>query len=98
MAAKIILAELAQKVEKLQRRLKKDEREGLIDGKERVKREPSEYNRFIGEEIKKMKKGNNKEKFAEAVRRWKEKQEGKDKRKERKRDEEEEKKSQTLVD
>ena len=35
-----------------------------------LKREPSAYNMFISEELKKIKKGTQQEKFREAVKRW----------------------------
>ena len=77
-STKVQIAELAEKVEKLEKRLKKDEKLGVIDGKEdRVKREPSEYNRFIAEHVNEMKGSTSQQRFAEAVKMWKEKKDGK---------------------
>ena len=75
---KVQIAELAEKVEKLDKRLKKDEKLGVTDGKEgRVKREPSEYNRFIAEHVNEMKGSTSQQRFAETVKLWKEKKDGK---------------------
>ena len=58
--------------------MKKDEKLGVIDGKQdKVKREPSEYNRFIEEHVNNMKGSTSQQRFAEAVKMWKEKKDGK---------------------
>ena len=77
-STKVQIAELAEKVEKLEKRLKKDEKLGVIYGKQdKVKREPSEYNRFIAEHVNEMKGSTSQQRFAEAVKLWKEKKDGK---------------------
>jgi hypothetical protein len=72
MTNRIVLSEIEARLHKLEKRVKKDEKSGLVDGKEKVKREPSEYNLFISEEMKKMHKSklSQQEKFAECVRKW----------------------------
>ena len=71
MSIKVEVAELWNKVEKLEKRLKKDEKMGVIDGKEeRPKREPSKYNRFIAEHVNEMKGKTSQERFAQCVDLW----------------------------
>jgi len=85
-STKVQIAELAEKVEKLEKRLKKDEKLGVIVGKKDiVKREPSEYNRFIAEHVNEMKGSTSQQRFAEAVKLWKEKKDGKKRKNHKKR-------------
>ena len=57
MTNRIVLSEIENRLHRLDKRVKKDEKSGLLDGKEKVKRHPSEYNLFIAEELKKIKRG-----------------------------------------
>ena len=41
MTNRIVLSEIEARLHKLEKRVKKDEKSGLVDGKEKVKREPS---------------------------------------------------------
>jgi predicted Holliday junction resolvase-like endonuclease len=50
-SVKFEVAELRHEVEKLKKRVKRDEKDGLLDGKERTKRAPSKYNEFIDKHI-----------------------------------------------
>ena len=77
-STKVQIAELAEKIENIEKRLKKDEKLGVIYGNQnRVKREPSEYNRFIAEQVNEMKGSTSQQRFAKAVKLWKEKKDGK---------------------
>jgi hypothetical protein len=73
-SVKFQVEELAQKLKKLEHKVKK------IGAEERPKREPSQYNLYVAEEIKKIKKGTPQEKFREAVQHYHEHMEGKGKR------------------
>jgi hypothetical protein len=70
MSVKVQVAELAEKVQKLERRLKKDEKRGVIDGEERTKREPSSYNTFISTHIGEMTGKDPQTRFRQVVELW----------------------------
>ena len=93
MSVKVQVAELRYELDKLKKRVVRDEKEGTLDGKEKIKREPSEYNKFIAEHIGEMSGKDPQTRFKQVVELYREEQ-GKGKRKERgrkgKKEEEEE--------
>ena len=82
MSLKVEVAELRYELDKLKKRVVRDEKEGTLDGKEKEKRPPSEYNKFISEHIGEMKGKTPQERFQQVVELYREEQ-GKGKRKER---------------
>lgn len=78
MNTKIVVAEIAERLQKLEKRVKRDEKKGM-DGKEHVKRQPSPYNHFVAENIHKMKGKTPQERLTECARLYHE-EKGKKKR------------------
>ena len=79
MALKTEVAFLAEKLKKLERRVKRDEKEGVLDG-EHKKRAPSAYNEFVAKHIHDMTGKTPQERLAECARLYHEEKEGKVKR------------------
>ena len=67
MSVKLQVEELRHEVELLKKRVKRDEKEGVLNGKERKPREASEYNIFIRDHINEMSGKTSQERFRQVV-------------------------------
>jgi hypothetical protein len=89
-STKVRVELLEEKIAKLEKRLKKDEKRGVLEREERPKREPSDYNIFISKHINEMPAKTSQERFAECVKLWQEEKKKKDGKKPKRKAREEE--------